>query len=66
MRLVVGACPMVPGWPWGDVPGQQQGSGAEAGMQQVGRGHTGWQSRDTEEAGRQQLGWQEEVGTQGP
>ena len=26
--------------------------------------HTGRQSRDREEAGRQQLGWQEEVGTQ--
>ena len=33
-------------------------------MQQAEREHTGWQSRDTLEAGRQQLGWQEEVGTQ--
>ena len=45
------------------MPVQQQGSRAEVGMQQAGREHTGWQSRDTE-AGRQQLGWQEEVGTQ--
>ena len=44
------------------MPVQQQGSRAEVGMQQAGREHTGWQSRDTE-AGRQQLGWQEEVGT---
>ena len=53
MRLVVGGCPMVPGWPCGNVPGQQQGSGAEAGMQQAGR-HTGRQRRDTEEEGLQQ------------
>mgnify|MGYP000285858805 FL=1 len=33
-------------------------------MQQAGREHAGRQSRDTLEAGRQQLGWQEEVGTQ--
>ena len=33
-------------------------------MQQAGRGHAGRQSSDTLEAGRQQLGWQEEVGTQ--
>ena len=26
--------------------------------------HEGWQRRDTEEAGRQQLGWQKNVGTQ--
>ena len=52
------------GWPTSDVPGQQQGSGAETGTQQAGREHVGWQRRDTEEAGRQQLGWQEEVGTQ--
>ena len=52
------------GWLWGDMPGQQQGSGAKVGMQQAGRKHTGLQSRDTEEAGRQQLGWQEESGTQ--
>ena len=51
------------GWPTSDVPGQQQGSGAETGTQQAGREHVGWQRRDTEEAGRQQLGWQEEMGT---
>lgn len=48
----------------GNVPGQQQGSGAEVGMQQAGREHAGRQSRDTLEAGRQQLGWQEEVSLQ--
>ena len=44
-------------------PSQQQGSEAKAGTQQAGREHAGLQSRDTEEAERQQLGWQEEVGT---
>ena len=33
-------------------------------MQQAGREHVGLQRRDTEEAGRQQLGWQEDLGTQ--
>ena len=33
-------------------------------MQQAGREHAGLQRRDTEEAGRQQLGWQEDLGTQ--
>ena len=33
-------------------------------MQQAGWEHAGLQSRDTQEAGRQQMGWQEEVGTQ--
>ena len=41
MRLVVGGCPMVPGWPWGDVPGQQQGPRAKVGTQQTGREHAG-------------------------
>ena len=48
----------------GNVPGQQQGSGAEVRTQQAGREHAGRQSRDRQEAGRQQMGWQEEVGTQ--
>lgn len=40
------------------MPGQQQGSGAEAGMQQAGREHAGWQRRDMEEVERL-----EEMGT---
>lgn len=46
------------------MPAQQQDFWAEAGTQQAGREHTGRQSRDTHEAGRQQLGWQEEAGAQ--
>ena len=52
------------GWVWGHMAGQQQGSGAEVGMQQAGREHVRLQSRDTVEAGWQQLGWQEDLGTQ--
>ena len=42
----------------------QQQDWPEAGPQQAGRGHTGRQSRDTQEAGRQQLDRQEEAGAQ--
>ncbi|KAK2495000.1 hypothetical protein MC885_016343 [Smutsia gigantea] len=43
---------------------QQQDFWAGAGPQQVRRAHAGRQSRDTQEAGGQQLGWQGEVGAQ--
>lgn len=42
----------------------QQQDWPEDRPQQAGRGQAGRQSRDTLEAGRQQLGWQQEVGTQ--
>ena len=48
----------IPGTCWlqGDTSGQQQGSETQVGTQQAELEHEGWQRRDTEEAGRQQLG----------